>query len=142
MFRTVRSTISPSSAIQRRCQLPQPNNTATAATPIHRLPRTTVSYGNTGRLIGLATGRRGSVLPATPIVSALSFVLAEGNSGTDCSDPCQCQQLQHPVTQRDVFGLAGQTAVDVDRITQDRDGERDHRHREPGPRVVVTLERP
>ena len=42
-FRTVRSTISPSSAIQRRCQAPQPNNTATTATLAQRLTRTVTS---------------------------------------------------------------------------------------------------
>jgi hypothetical protein len=42
-LRTVRRTMSPSSAIQRRCQAPHPNRTATTATLIHRLTRTMVT---------------------------------------------------------------------------------------------------
>src|ERR1700722_16119704 len=132
-FRTVRSTISPSSAIQRRCQLPQPNSTTTTTTLSPRLIRTTLWYGKTGRVIGIA--RR-----AANAVARLG--LAEGNSGTNCSDPCQDQQLKHPVAQRDLFGVSGQPAVDVHRVAQDRDGERNHRHGEPARRAVVTLEGP
>src|SRR5271166_413873 len=137
MFRTVRSTISPSSAIQRRCQLPQPNSTTTTATPIHRLTRTVVSYGN-GRPTRLATGRR----RIAPALRASSWASAEGNRGSNCRDPRQRQQLQHPVTQRDLLRLPGQPAVDVHRVAQDRDGERNHRHRKPARRAVVTLEGP
>ena len=116
-FRTVRSTISPSSAIQRRCQLPQPNSTTTTNTLSHRLIRTTPWYGNTGRVTRVARREANAVA---------SLGLAEGNSGTKCSDPYHEQQLQHPVTQRDLFGLPGEPAVDVHRVAQDRDGERNH----------------
>ncbi len=43
MFRVVRSTIRPSSAIQRRCQAPQPNSAATTVTLTQRLIRTDTS---------------------------------------------------------------------------------------------------
>ncbi len=116
-FRTVRSTISPSSAIQRRCQLPQPNSRTTRNTLSHRLIRTTGWYGNMGRVT------RGAWRAAN---AAASLGLAEGNSGTNCSDPHHDQQLEHSVTQRDLFGFPGQPAVDVHRVAQDRDGERNH----------------
>ena len=42
-FRTVRNTMRPSSAIQRRCQAPQPYSTATTSTLTQRLIRTVTS---------------------------------------------------------------------------------------------------
>ena len=42
-FRTVRSTMSPSSAIQRRCHAPQPNSAAATSTLNQRLIREVMS---------------------------------------------------------------------------------------------------
>src|ERR1700726_2850365 len=89
-FRTVRSTISPSSAIQRRCQAPQPNRTATTATLAQRLARTVMSYGKEGRPTDLSPGQR----TAAGVSAATS---AEDDCGTDGPDPGQEQHLQHPV---------------------------------------------
>src|SRR5271167_2604672 len=89
-LRTVRSTISPSSAIQRRCQLPQPNSAATTSTLVHRLTRTVMLYGNAGRAPRLITCRRRTA----PCQVAVRPGLTEGNSGTNGSDPRQNQQLE------------------------------------------------
>src|ERR1700722_8205407 len=102
----------PSSAIQRRCQAPHPNSTATTATLAQRLARTVMSYGKEGRPTDLSAGQRDGASEAAS---------AEEDGDTNGPDPGQEQQLQHPVTQRDVLGLAGHTTVDVHRITQDRD---------------------
>src|ERR1700735_879779 len=112
-FRTVSSTISPSSAIQRRCQEPQPNSTATTATLAQRLARTVMSSGNDTLPTDLSAGQRGGAFGAAS---------AEDDCGTNGPDPGQEQHLQHPVAQRDVLGFAGQSAVDVNRVAQDRDG--------------------
>src|ERR1700720_3997720 len=90
-FRTVRSTMSPSSAIQRRCQAPQPNSTVTTSTLSHRLACT------------VRSSRR---------------ALTEDDGRTDCSYPCHGEELQHAVTQRDLLRLAGNAAVDVHRVAQ------------------------
>src|SRR4051812_12445563 len=141
-FRTVRSTIKPSSAIQRRCQAPQPNSTATTATLTHRLTRTVTSKGNTGHLTRRIPDRRGPASCRALTCRALNRSLAESNSGTNCCNPRQRQQLQYAVAQRNVLGLAGQPAVDIDGVAQDGDGERNHRDREPRPGVAVPLEGP
>src|SRR5271154_3289247 len=134
-FRTVRSTISPSSAIQRRCQAPQPNSTATTATLAQRLARTVMSYGKEGRPTELSTGQRNEA-------GGSEATSAEDDCGTNGPDPGQEQHLQYPVAKRDVLGLTGQAAVDVNRVPQDRDRERHHRHREPAGPAVVALECP
>src|SRR5277367_2878808 len=134
-FRTVRSTISPSSAIQRRCQAPQPNSTATTATLAQRLARTVRSKGKEGRPTDLSTGQRDAA-------GGSEATSAEDDCGTYSSDPGQEQHLQHPVVQRDVLGFAGHTAVDVHREAQDCDRERHHRHHEPAHLAVFPVERP
>src|SRR3984885_11253121 len=101
-FRTVRSTISPSSAIQRRCQAPQPNSTATTATLAQRLARTVMSYGKDGRPTDWTTGRRSAAGGWEP-------TSAEDDCDTDGPDPRQEQHLQHPVAQRDLLAPAGNT---------------------------------
>src|ERR1700734_433651 len=105
-FRTVRSTISPSSAIQRRCQAPQPNSTATTATLAQRLARTVMSYGKEGRPSDLSTGKRNAA-------GGSEATSAEEDGNTNGPDPGQEQQLQHPIAQRDLLGLAGHTTVDI-----------------------------
>src|ERR1700761_2597041 len=96
-LRTVRSTISPSSAIQRRCQAPQPNNTATTTTLAQRLIRTVASYGNDSRPTALVIGWPTGLRDGAEIFEATS---AEDNRSTYGSDPGQEQHLQHPVAQR------------------------------------------
>src|SRR5271169_6138975 len=120
-LRTVRNTISPSSAIQRRCQAPHPNNTATTATLAQRLTRTVASYGNDGRPTAPVIGRPAGLRDGAGALAATS---AEENRNTNSSDQGQEEHLQHPVAQRDVLGLPGQTTVDVHRVPQDRDRER------------------
>ena len=95
--------MSPSSAIQRRCQAPQPNIAATASTLTHRLIRTVASYRN--------AGQRAS-RPATVAVARS----AEKDCRTQGPDPRDCEKLQHTVTQRDLLRFAGLAAVDVDRV--------------------------
>src|SRR5271167_3509434 len=85
-FRTVRSTISPSSAIQRRCQAPQPNSMATTATLAQRLARTVMSYGNDGRPSDLSTGQRNGA-------GGFDGTSAEDDCGTYSPDPGQEQHL-------------------------------------------------
>src|SRR6478735_6747776 len=126
-FRTVRNTINPSSAIQRRCQAPQPNSADTTVTLTQRLIRTETSYGKADQRVSR---------PATAVVSLSAAVAlrrsAEEDCGTDGSDPGQRQQLQYSVLQRDLLGFTGHAAVDVDGVAQDRDRERNHGHHEPG----------
>src|SRR3984957_21018540 len=88
-FRTVRSTISPSSAIQRRCQAPQPNSTATTATLAQRLARTVMSYGKDGRPTDLSTGRQNAA-------GGSEATSAEDDCGTNGSDPGQEQHCADP----------------------------------------------
>src|SRR5687768_16698523 len=113
--------MSPSSAIQRRSQAPQPNIAPTTSTLTHRLIRTVASYRKAGQR---------ACRPAT-----VAFIQsAEEDGGTEGSDPHQAKQLHHPVLQDDLLGLASHATVDVDRISQDRDRDGDDGHREP-PRV-------
>src|SRR5271168_410461 len=83
-FLTVRSTISPSSAIQRRCQAPHPNNTATTATLAQRLTRTVASYGNDGRPTAPVIGRPAGLRDGAGALAATS---AEENRNTNGSHP-------------------------------------------------------
>ena len=87
-FRTVRNTISPSSAIQRRCQAPQPNSTATTATLTQRLARTVMSYGNEALPTALSAGQRGVGLgprwPRQPRKTATPTVPIKARNST-CS---------------------------------------------------------
>src|ERR1700744_4085308 len=87
-FRTVRKTISPSSAIQRRCQAPQPNSTATMATPVQRLTRAVMSYGNDALPTELSVGQRNDGVGTSAAASA------EDDRDTYGPDPRQEQHLQ------------------------------------------------
>src|SRR5690606_474064 len=123
----VRSTIRPSSAIQRRCHAPQPNNTATTTTLHHRLIRADIGSGNRGssggrRLTGGTGsggegGEAGSADAGGPSVRngarrSAGVASAEDDRGTDRSDPRDCKELQHSISQGDVFGFTGDAAVD------------------------------
>src|SRR6202007_193991 len=98
-LRTVRKTISPSSAIQRRCQAPHPNNTETTTTLAQRLTRTVASYGNACRPIALIIGRRDGA-------GSFRATSAEDNRSSNGSNPSKSQYLYSPVAHRDVLRFA------------------------------------
>src|SRR6476620_3489051 len=132
-FRTVRSTIRPSSAIHRRSQAPQNIRRAEMATP----PRKTTLERMAFRWLSVVRSAAASESSAPPTKSD------EVDSDTHHSDPGNREELEDTVAQCDLLGLPRLAAVDVDGVTQDRDGERHHGDGVPvGALQVVLLERP
>lgn len=57
-------------------------------------------------------------------------------------DPDGSQYLQNPVTEDDLFWLTGRRRVDVYGVAQNRQGDGNHRDREPRSGLTVPLECP